>query len=88
MKLELQIPDGHGLALECGSPTKDGSRHWRAWVWRDGRNLLQGAEAFSPQEAVNKALAALQKSEAIPASVPDTRFVGLKLNLSLLTKET
>ena len=86
MKLELQVPDGHSLALECGSPTKDGSRHWRAWVRRDGKDNLRGGEAFSAQEAIDKAVTYLHQSEAASASAPDPRFAGLKLNLDILRK--
>lgn len=87
MNLSLTIPDGHSLALECGRPTKDGSRHWRAWVRRDGKDNLRGGDGWSAQEAIDKAVAYLHQTEAIPASAPDPRFAGLKLNLNILPKK-
>ena len=84
MKLELTIPEGHRIAVESGSATKDGSRHWRVWIARDNRDLLKGAADFDPQIAINKAVEALHQSERDFAPVPDTRFAGLQLNLNIL----
>lgn len=89
MKLELTLPEGHSLALESGSPTKDGSRHWRAWVRRDGSLDLRGGDGWSAQEAIDKAVAYLHRVEAITSAPrpPDPRLAGLKLNLNILPKK-